>query len=146
MVDKIDKPIKQSIDYDIDMDELIKTTNLNILPDYAKEVIIKDDFLTSRKVIIDSLPVWKDIKGKNWSGRRRIMTIIDNGKRYNAIIDSTSFMRSLIALDIKMNKVIDKYGIDLSRLIGKEVGIHRIQFTNKNGLLNQALNFFIWKE
>lgn len=127
---------------DIDIDELIETTNLNILPDYAKEIIPKDDFQTTRKVVIETLPKIKNIDTEKFTGKRRFMTISDNGILYSVAIDSISFYRSFIALDIKINKVKEKKDIDLSRLIGKTVGIKRIQFTNKDGLTNQCLNFF----
>lgn len=133
---------KENIPNNIDINELIETTKMNILPDYAKKVIPRDDFQTSRRVIIESLPKEKNIKSNKWSGKRTFMTISDNGILYSVAIDSISFYRSLIALDIKMNNVETKDDIDLSRLLGKMVGIKRIQFTNKDNLTNQCLNFF----
>lgn len=127
---------------DIDLDELIETTQLEILPDFAKEVIIKDDFKTVRKVIIESLPVFKEIDSEKFKGTIRVMKIIDNGVIYSLKADSIALRRSLFALDITMNQVKDKKDIDISRLIGKTVAIKRIQFTNKAGQTNQALQFF----
>lgn len=126
----------------IDISELIETTNLNILENFANTIIPKDDFQTTRRIIIESLPKVKDIDTKKFKGTRRFMTISDNGILYSLPIDSISLYRSFIALDIKMNDVKEKSEIDLSRLIGRQVGIKRIEFTNKDGLVNQCLNFF----
>lgn len=141
MVDtkKTDKSVLDGIN----IDELIETTKMEILPDYAKEILKPHDLFTSRKVIIDSLPTWKEIDTPKWKGTRRFMTILDNSRKYQVAIDSKSFLRSLVALDIKINDVKQKSDIDLSRLIGLEVGIKRIEFTNKDGLINEALNFYI---
>ena len=133
---------KSAITDNIDISELIETTNLNILENFANTIIPKDDFQTTRRIIIESLPKVKDIDTKKFKGTRRFMTISDNGILYSLPIDSISLYRSFIALDIKMNDVKEKSEIDLSRLIGRQVGIKRIEFTNKDGLVNQCLNFF----
>lgn len=135
----------KSILDNINLDELIKTTNLEILPNYTKDVILDNDLKTIRQVIIESLPEAKDIESEKFTGQRLFMKIKDNGILYNLSADSVSLRRSLIALDIQENNVQSKDEIDLSRLIGKMYNIKRVKFTSKNGLTNTALNFFLIK-
>lgn len=136
------KKTDKSVLDDIDIDNVIKTANMDILPDYANEVIPKDDFKTIRKVIIETLPTFKEIDTKKFKGTRKFMQISDNNVIFQLAIDSKSLMRSLVALDVKMHVVKEKKELDLSRLIGKMVGIKRVEFTNKDGYINQCLNFF----
>lgn len=121
---------------DIDLNELIETTKLEILPKY--DIIKEDDLTTSRKVIIESLPIKKFIEkiGKElW-----FMEISDNGIRYSLPCNSIALRRSLIALAIDKN-TNDKTEIDFSKILGKSAFIKREQFTAK-GFTQAPLKFY----
>lgn len=122
---------------DIDLDELIETTNLDILPKY--EAIDKDDLTTIRKVVIHSLPKFSYVEkvGKDL----RFMVISENGVKFSLPADSIALRRSLISLAIKECKATTKEAIDMSKVIGKMYGIKRERFEAK-GFTQAPYKFF----
>ena len=148
--DKTDKNVKNSETKETketwldqhDLTEIIATTNLDILPKY--EIIAENDLITSRKVIIDSIPVRKFISKANKD--LDYITIIDSGIKYNLPFNSIALQRSYISLAIKECKATTIKEIDFSKILGKMYGIKREQFTinRDNTLYTQApLKFFI---
>lgn len=135
-----------SIIDDIDLNELIKTTNLNIIEKY--NLIPTDDLTTARRVVIKSLPkpvFVKKIKNTEFNKYLLFMTISDNGKLYSINVDAISTRRSLIACAIKTSNIANKDDIDLSVLIDKMVGIKRTSFKDSYGI-HTPLNFYILSE
>lgn len=129
-----------------DLDEVINTVNLEILDDYSKTVIMKDDFTTIRKVKIISLPKSKKIDSKKFKGTIHTMIINDSGKDYQLKADSIALQRSLIKIimsEMKKNgiKNINPKNLDYNAIIDKFFNISRTSFTNKNGYTNQCLVF-----
>jgi len=122
---------------DIDLDEIVETTNLNILPKY--EQIGKDDLTTIRKIIILSLP--KPVYIEKVKKQLRFMMISENGVKFSLPADSIALRRSLISLAIKESKAKSKDDIDMSKVIGKMYGIKREQFTAK-GFTQSPFKFF----
>lgn len=124
----------------IDLVELIETTNLDILPNFQKSVIVESDLTTIRRVIINSLPTSKFIKkvGKELL----FMTIIYNGIKYSLSADSIALRRSLYSLAIKECNAKTKDDIDLSSILGKKFVIKRREFTSKSGFTASPLQFF----
>lgn len=121
-----------------DLTEVIETAKLKILEQY--NLIPKDDFITTRKVIIQTLPERKFIEKAN--RELEVMVISDNGIKYNLWFNSKSLQRSFLKLAIHFSKAESKEQIDLSKPIGKLVGLKRIQF-KAQGYDAQALNFYI---
>jgi len=122
-----------------DLDEIIKTTNLNILPKY--EIIQENDLLTTRKVIIDGIPKRVDVIKDNTNLKLLYLTIIDSGVHYSLPLNSIALQRSYIALAIKECKATSKEQIDFSKIIGKMYGLKRETFTSK-GYTQSPLKFF----
>jgi len=122
---------------DIDLDEIVETTNLNILPKY--EQIAKDDLTTIRKIVILSLP--KPVYIEKVKKQLRFMMISENGVKFSLPADSIALRRSLISLAIKESKAKSKDDIDMSKVIGKMYGIKREQFTAK-GFTQSPFKFF----
>lgn len=127
----------------IDMDELVGTTNLDIIDKY--DIIDKDDTTTIRKVVIKSLPepkFIKEIKGKPFNKYLLYMLISDSGKLYSLNVDAISTRRSIGSIAIKLCKAKTKEQVDLSIVIGKLVGIKREAFTTSYGE-HKPLKFFL---
>lgn len=130
MVDKKDS--NQTISWldSHDLDEVIKTSDMRILPKYNG--IMEKDLLTTRRVIIESLPVDKHIKTKD--GKEldlTFITISDNDVMYSLPFNSKALQRSLLTLAIRESNASNKSEIDLSKVIGKMVGLKREQFKAK---------------
>ena len=121
-----------------DLDELIETTNMKILPKY--EIIVENDLITSRKVIINSLP--KKVFVEKANQDLEYMTIIDSGIKYSLPFNSKALQRSLISLAIKESKAKTRETIDMSKVLGKMYIIKRKQFTSKSGFTTAPLSFF----
>jgi len=122
-----------------DLNELIETTKLEILPKY--DLIQEDDLLTSRKVIIESLPESKEIVKNGKTLNLTFITIRDNDIKYSLPFNSKALQRSLIQIAIKESKAIKQTDIDLSKVIGKFVGLKREQFEAK-GFIQQPYKFY----
>ena len=120
-----------------DLNEVINTTNLDILPKY--DIIIENDLITTRKVIIDSLPIRKFIEKANKD--LDYITIIDNGIKYSLPFNSVALQRSFISLAIKESKATKQEEIDFSKILGKMYGLKREQFTAQ-GFTQSPLKFF----
>lgn len=126
---KNDNSNETSVFDDINLDELINTTNLNISDKY--DMIDADDLKTIRKVKIVELPVRKNVKKFNKD--LLFMKISDNDKVFSIGADSISLRRSLLACAIKLCNAETKEQIDLSVLIGKLVNIQRTEFKDSYG-------------
>jgi len=138
--------IKTFLD-DIDLDELVDTTWMDILPKY--DLIPKDDLLTSRKVKILVLPKQKYIEktkdGKVIDKELWFMAISDNDVKYSLNADSIALRRSIGSIAIKLSKAKVKSEIDLSKVLNVLVGIKRREFTAK-GFKQAPLQFFLLSE
>ena len=146
MVDdkKTDKTIKTNDSNDSwldqhDLNELIETSNLDILPKY--EIIKENDLITSRKVIIDSLPKHVSTVKNNTNLELEYVNIMDSEIRYSLPFNSKALQRSFIILAIKESNAKKPNEIDFSKLIGKMYGLKREQFTTK-GFTQSPLKFF----
>ena len=135
--DKTDKKDKTSWLDTHDLNEIINTTNLDILPKY--EIISENDLITTRKVIIDSLPIRKFIEKANKD--LDYITIIDNGIKYSLPFNSIALQRSYIALAIKESKATKQSEIDFSMILGKTYGLKREKFT-AHGFEQAPLKFY----
>jgi len=131
---------------DIDIDELIKTSKLEILPKY--ETIQPKDLTTERLIKIVSLPKAKYIEkkadGSILDKNLLFMVISDNGIDYSLSAESIALRRSLIVLAMKLCNAETKDDIDMSILIDKFAIIKRVQFKAK-GFVQQPIQFFIDK-
>ena len=132
---------------DIDIDELIETTKLEILPKY--ETIKPKDTTTERIVKIVSLPKAKFIEkkadGSLLNKDLLFMTISDNSIVYSLSAESIALRRSLIALAMKLCNAEVKADIDMSVLIDKYAIIKRVEFTAK-GFTQSPIQFFQYKK
>ena len=122
-----------------DLTELINTTNLNILPKY--DMIPENDLITTRKVVITSLPKAVSVMKDNTMLNLHFITISDNGISFSLPFNSKALQRSLISLAIKESKAINKKDIDFSKVIGKMFGLKREQFESK-GFIQAPLKFY----
>ena len=120
-----------------DLNEVINTTNLEILPKY--DIIAKDDLITTRKVVIDSLPIRKFIEKANKD--LDYITIVDNGIKYSLPFNSIALQRSYIALAIKESNATKQSEIDFSKILGKTYGLKREKFT-AHGYEQAPLKFY----
>lgn len=132
------------------LDELLSTTNLDILPDFSKEVIREGNLTTSRKVIIETLPERKEISDKQGNTKKAdYITISDNGIIYQCPCGKAC-QRSLISLAIKLKqkelkrKLKDKSEIDLSIILGKvAIARRRVFKTDDMDEPAQPIQFFM---
>jgi len=122
-----------------DLNELIETSNLDILPKY--EIIKEDDLITSRRVIIDSLPKHVSTIKNNTNLELEYVNIIDSEIKYSLPFNSKALQRSFIILAIKESNAKEPKDIDFSKLIGKMYGLKREQFTAK-GYTQSPLKFY----
>jgi len=141
MVDdkKTDKSVESNWLDEHNLNELIDTTNLNILPKY--DMIPKDDLITTRKVVIVSLPKAVSVEKDGTMLNLQFITISDNGITFSLPFNSKALQRSLISLAIKESKAIHKKDIDFSKILGKMYGLKREQFTTK-GYTQSPLKFY----
>ena len=122
-----------------DLNELIETTKLEILPKY--DLIKPDDLITSRKVKILSLPVSKYIEKDGKKLNLTFITISDNDIAYSLPFNSIALQRSLLSLAIEKSKADIKENIDLSVVLNVLIGIKREQFTAK-GFTQSPYKFY----
>jgi len=127
------------------LNEIVDTTNLNILPKY--DAIPENDLITTRKVIIESLPIDKHVVKKDKTELDlTFITISDNGIKFSLPFNSKALQRSLISLAIKESKAMNKKDIDFSKILGKMYGLKREQFSvERNGIVftQSPLKFFM---
>lgn len=124
---------------DHDLDEIIETSKLDILPKY--ELIKKGDLITSRKIMIIGLPETKIIEKDGETLKLTFITIKDNDIKYSLPFNSKALQRSLVSLAIKESKAKTKKDIDFSKVLGKLIGIKREEFTAK-GFTQAPHKFF----
>ena len=137
---------KESFFDDINLKEIVKTTNMDILDKY--DLIEADDNTTIRKVKIIELPkkvLVKEIKGKPFNKKLWFMTISDNGKLYSLNADSISLRRSIVSLAIKLSKAKTEQEIDFEKILNVLVGICRTKFEDSFGI-HTPYNFFPLQE
>ena len=123
---------------DIDLAELLETTNMDILPKY--NLISENDLTTIRKVKIEKLPYTKYIE--KVEKELTFMIISDNGIKYSLSCDSIALRRSILSCAIKITKAKDIESIDLSKIVGILLGIKREKFTAK-GFTQSPFKFFV---
>ena len=121
------------------LDEIIDTTNLDILPKY--DIIQENDLITIRKVVIAGIPKRVDVVKEGTNLTLDFLSITDSGVKYSLPFNSKALQRSYIALAIKECKATNKSEIDFSKIIGKMYGLKREQFTAK-GFTQAPLKFF----
>lgn len=133
------KQAKNWLDFH-DLKEIYETTMLKILPKY--EMIKKDDLTTMRKIKILSLPIDKIVEKDNETLDLTFINISDNDVSYSLPFNSKALQRSLISLAINVCNAKSISEIDLSKVIGKIIGIKRERFTAK-GFTQSPLKFFL---
>ena len=119
-----------------DLEELVNTANLKILPPF--NFINEDDLKTTLNIIIRDLPKTKHVISKDKTIDANIpYAIVEfNGIEYSLQSGSKALQRSMIIKAIeytqmKLKKTITKNEIDLSILIDKMFSIKREKFTTK---------------
>lgn len=133
---------------DIDISEIVETTNMDILPKYDK--IPKGNLDIARRISIGKIPYYKfipkDKDGKEINAWLRFMEILDNGIRYSLSADSVALRRSLNSCAIKVLRITDSKEFnaetDLQCLEGMTLIVKRRQFKAK-GFTQAPLQFFI---
>lgn len=123
-----------------DLQEIYNTTMLKILPKY--DLIQEKDLTTMRKIQILSLPIDKIIEKDNETLDLTFINISDNDVSYSLPFNSKALQRSLIALAINVCNAKSIKEIDLSKIIGKTIGIKREQFVS-HGFTQSPLKFFL---
>ena len=138
---KAEKSIKENPNWlsQHNLNEIMETSKLDILPKY--DIITENDLITSRKVVILSLPESKEIKKDDKVLNLTFITISDNDIAYSLPFNSIALQRSFITLAIQMSKAKSQKDIDFSKVLGKFVGIKREQFTAK-GFTQSPLKFY----
>jgi len=125
----------------INLDELIETTNLNIIPKF--DLIAKGDLITTVKAKILSIPKEKELTKKD--GEKLTIPIMEvevQGIKYQLFCSSIALQRSIISLAIKECNADTRDKIDLSKIIGKTYNLKRDEFTAK-GFTQAPLKFFM---
>ena len=141
MVDKKTENVKTDSWIDThDLNEVIETTNLDILPKY--DLIKESDLITVRKVVIMSLPKNVEVVKKGKMLSLHFITISDNGINYSLPFNSIALQRSFLSIAIKESKAKSKTEIDLSKVLGKMLGLKREQF-EAHGFIQAPLKFFL---
>lgn len=130
----------ESIFSDIDLTEIVKTTNLDIKPKY--DLIPKGDLLTIRNVSIVSLPKYKLVIVDGAEMNLMFMELNDNGIIYSLPCSSVALRRSIVAIAIRLCGAKTQAEIDISKVIGTQLCIKREQFTAK-GFTQSPLKFFL---
>lgn len=112
-----------------DLDEVIETTNLDILPKF--DLINDGDLETTKHIKLLGLPFSKEIEKDGKELTLTFLEISHKGIKYSLPFNSKALQRSFLSIAIKECSAENPSEIDLSIMLGKKVGIKREQFKAK---------------